>query len=292
MEGLYERKNQNSLPDILDALRFYGGDTREHCSNGYMGRKSKDSIYGDVNAYRTLNALLFEGNKNEQERIWKEGHTLNPEFINRVEETVQVYIDIFTLMKVKKEIFDYNVIGKRVDRVSSVLYYEKGFTQSFFSCSKREFDSEFAGKDGIVLIEVELTPDIPFIDYEKILASNVYSHWDELEILLPPFLNIKLEDVPLTAAETRRIKDKNKKPPLGKHRLKAINFPDYRKTISDSQELLWEQIIDKKKSAAKLLVKLNEKKEEDYGEYICWKEKLQKYLKIEFSRIWYGGGED
>lgn len=131
MESLSE-KDHMPLCKGVDALRFYGGDTRERCSNGYMGRKSRDAMYGDENAYRTLNALLFEGNKNEQERIWKEGHTLNSELIRRVEETVQVYTDIFTLMKVRKEVFDYRVTGKRVDRVSSVVYYKNGFTQSFF----------------------------------------------------------------------------------------------------------------------------------------------------------------
>lgn len=292
MESLSEKENQRISYRQIDALRLYGGDTRVRCSNGYMGTKSKDAIYGDKNAYRTLNALLFESNKNEQERIWKEGHTMNPEFIRRIEETVQVYRDIFTLMKVKNGTFDYHVTGKRIDRVSSVVYYESGFTQSFFSCSKRCFDSEFSRKNGIILIEVELSPNIPFIDYESVLRSNEYTHWDEREILLPPFLNIELEEIPLTIAETRMVRDKEKKPPLGKYQLKTIKFPDYRKAILYSQKLLWQQIIDGKESAAKLLEKMNGKeKEQDYREYICWKEKLQEYLKIEFSQIWYGGGE-
>lgn len=292
MENISEEENQRILFRLIDALRFYGGDTRKRCSNGYMGSKSKDSIYGDENAYRTLNALLFEGNKNEQERIWKEGHTLNPEFIRRVEETVQVYIDIFTLMRIRKETFDCHVIGRRIDRASSVVYYENGFTQSFFSCSKCGFDPEFSRKNGIVLIELQLSSNIPFIDYELVLESNEYTHWDEREILLPPFLNIEIEKIPLTATETRTIRDQNQKPPLGKYLLKTIKFPDYRKIILDSQKLLWQQIIDENESAAQLLEKMNEKeKEQGYRQYISWKEKLQKYLKIEFSNIWYGGSE-
>lgn len=31
---------------------------------------------------------------------------------------------------------------------------------------------------------------------------------------------------------------------------------------------------------------------QDYKEYISWKEIVQMYLKIKFSQIWYGGGED
>ena len=32
-------------------------------------------------------------------------------------------------------------------------------------------------------------------------------------------------------------------------------------------------------------------KTQDYKEYLFWKQKLQIYLKILFSQIWYGGGE-
>ena len=44
--------------------------------------------------------------------------------------------------------------------------------------------------------------------------------------------------------------------------------------------------------AACLLDKMNEGDiEADYEAYILWKETLQKYLKKQFSRIWYGGTE-
>lgn len=88
MEKSLEQESQQLLIRRTDALRFYGGDTRERCSNGYMGRESKDAMYGDKNAYRTLNALLFEGAKNEQERIWTEYHIMNTEFIRRIDETI------------------------------------------------------------------------------------------------------------------------------------------------------------------------------------------------------------
>ena len=77
MEKSFEQESQQLLFRKIDALRFYEGDIRERGSNGYMCRGSQDAMYGDKNAYRTLNALLFEGAKNEQERIWTEGHILN-----------------------------------------------------------------------------------------------------------------------------------------------------------------------------------------------------------------------
>lgn len=277
----------------IDALRLYGGDTRERCSDGSIGAISKDTIYGDKDAYRTLNALLFEGSGNEQERIWEEGHKLNSDFIRRIEETIRIYTDIFTLMKEKQADFADNAIGKRIDRVSSVSYYEDGFTHSFFSASKRGYDSEFSQKNGIVLIETEIVPNTPFIDYEKILTWKQYKNLEELELLLPPFLNIEMKEVPLTVADTERVRDLNGKPPLGKYRLRTIGFPDYRKSISEPEKVLWEQVIRGKERAALLLEKMNEgDRMQDYKEYISWKEIVQMYLKIKFSQIWYGGGED
>lgn len=292
MEKSFEQESQQLLFRKIDALRFYEGDIRERGSNGYMCRGSQDAMCGDKNAYRTLNALLFEGAKNEQERIWTEGHILNTEFIRRIDETVQIYIDIFTLMKEKSIDFDSGVVGRRIERASSITYYENGFTQSFFSCSKSGFDTTFARKRDIVLIEMELSRNVPFIDYEKILLKREYEHLDEREILLPPFLNIEMKEIPLTVSETRRIKDLNKRPPLGKYRLKAVEFPDYRKSILDSEKIMWQQISDGKESAAHLLEMMNKKdKEQDYEEYTSWKGKLHQYLKIQFSNIWYGGDE-
>lgn len=274
----------------LDALRLYGGDARERESDGHIGRISEDTVYGDEEVYRTLNALLFEGIKNEQERIWEEGHKLNPDFLRRIEETIQIYTDIFKLMKENRMNFAGSVIGKRIDRASSLSYYEDGFTHSFFSSSKRGFDSEFAQKYGIVLIETEITSNVPFIDYEKILKLEEYKNMEEREILLPPFLGIDMKKVPFRTVETQKIKDLGGKSPLGKYRLKTTGFPDYRKYISDSEKELWKQIMDGKEAAAHLLEKMNDRdKTQDYNEYIFWKEKVQLYLKIQFSQIWYGG---
>ena len=49
----------------IDALRLYGGDTRERNSDGGIGGNSKDPMYGDKDAYRTLN-------RSEERRVGKE----------------------------------------------------------------------------------------------------------------------------------------------------------------------------------------------------------------------------
>lgn len=291
MEKVLKKEDNQLRFRRIDALRLYGGDTRERCSDGSIGIKSRDHpLYRDEEAYRTLNALLFEGIENEQERICKESHILNPEFIRRIDETVQICTDIFTLMKEESACFDGNIVAKRVERASSVAYYEKGFTQSFVSCSKCGYDEDFSKKSGIVLLEIELTPKVPFIDYEKVLKREEYKNLEEREILLPPFLNIEMKKIPFTASETRRVKDLHGNPPIGKYQIKTLGLPDYCGSVSDSENVLWQQITTEKELAACLLENMDKKDEnQDYTKYIEWKENLHKYLKIRLSKIWYGG---
>lgn len=195
-------------------------------------------------------------------------------------------------MKERSADLDNSVVGKRIDRASSVAYYENGITQSFFSCSKCDYDTIFAQKNGIVLLEIELAPNVPFLDYEKILKRAECKYWEEREMLLPPFLSIEIKEMPLTISETRRVKDLNKKPPLGKYQLKTLGFSDYRRNILDSEKTLWQQITDEKEFSAHLLENMNKKDNaQDYRAYIDWKEKLHKYLKIQLSNIWYEGDE-
>lgn len=88
----------------IDMLRFYEGDIRVRTSGDTLLFKdfSKDpenlqnKLWGDKEAYRTLNALLFDGYNNEQERIQKEGHQLNPVFIELLKETLDIYKGVFS----------------------------------------------------------------------------------------------------------------------------------------------------------------------------------------------------
>lgn len=55
----------------IDMLRFYGGDIHQKnkegeyvITNNLVNPKNKeDMLWGDKDAYRTLNALLFEGRR-------------------------------------------------------------------------------------------------------------------------------------------------------------------------------------------------------------------------------------
>ena len=83
----------------IDMLRFYGGDIHQKnkegeyvITNNLVNPKNKeDMLWGDKDAYRTLNALLFEGIENEKERIYKEKRKLNPVFIELIENTLDIF---------------------------------------------------------------------------------------------------------------------------------------------------------------------------------------------------------
>ena len=171
----------------IDMLRFYGGDIhqknkeREYViTNNLVNPKNKEEmLWGDRDAYRTLNALLFEGIENEKERIYKEKRKLNPVFIELIENTLDIYRGIFAVMCRKKE----NQLSvskvKRVDRKASLMAYLKGHTESFVSCTKGEYDDEFASKNNIILLEIESLENTPYVDYQQVITMQEYCNYDE-----------------------------------------------------------------------------------------------------------------
>ena len=122
----------------VDMLRFYGGDIRERTKDGKVvfGESSRDTLWGDSEAYRTLNALLFDGYENEKERIFKEKKKLKPVFIERLDETLAIYTGVFSMMCLQKEKNISAVKVKRVDRQASLNAYQKSFTGSFVPAQK------------------------------------------------------------------------------------------------------------------------------------------------------------
>lgn len=272
----------------IDMLRFYGGDTRERTDDGILIDTCKDDLWGDKVAYRTLNALLFDGYENEKERIFKEGNRLNPVFIRRIEDTLEIYIGIFKLMCMEKQ---RNVVPfrvRRVDRKKSLNAYEKGCTQSFISCSKKGYGTEFANKNQVILLEVEVSGESPYIDFQQKLTENEYIHYDEEEVLFPPFLPLKIEELVLTKREKKTIKDMHNNLPVGKYLIKPESFPDYRKIIKSSKEELYRRVIQGKEEAAICLEKMNEGDWcSDYQSYVDWKEDLHDYLKLLYSDLLY-----
>lgn len=211
----------------IDMLRFYGGDIHQKnkegeyvITNNLVNPKNKeDMLWGDRDAYRTLNALLFEGIENEKERIYKEKRKLNPIFIELIENTLEIYRGIFAVMCRKKG----NQLSvskiKRVDRKASLMAYLKGYTESFVSCTKGEYDDEFAAKNNIILLEIESLENTPYVDYQQVVTMKEYRNYGEKEVLFPPFLSLKVSEIELTTKDNH-IKDMYGKPPVGKYQLK------------------------------------------------------------------------
>lgn len=284
----------------IDMLRFYEGDIRVRTSGDTLLFKdfSKDSenlqnkLWGDKEAYRTLNALLFDGYNNEQERIQKEGHQLNPVFIELLKETLDIYKGIFSTMCRKKEPMLSAAKVRRVDRKASLSAYEKGHTESFVSCSKGPYGTDFSKKNQVILLEIELPENSPYVDYQQVLQKE-YAKWDEKEVLFPPFLPLDIEEIDLNKKEKLSIHDMHDNPPVGKYLLRLGEFPDYRKTITFSQEELLEKLLLGKDAAVICLQKMNAGQwDEDFQEYVNWKENLHDYLKLVYSDMWYCKKED
>ena len=95
-----------------DLLRFYGGDIKVRTEkNGFQMLYSKerpnatedDWFWGDKDAYRTLNALLFDGYANEKERIFEEHKCLNPCILNELKTQLIFTKEFFGRCVRKKE---------------------------------------------------------------------------------------------------------------------------------------------------------------------------------------------
>lgn len=193
----------------IDMLRFYGGDIHQKnkegeyvITNNLVNPKNKeDVLWGDRDAYRTLNALLFDGIENEKERIYKEKRKLNPVFIELIENTLEIYRGIFAVMCRKKG----NQLSvskvKRVDRKASLMAYLKGHTESFVSCTNGEYDDEFASKNNIILLEIESLENTPYVDYQQVITMQEYCNYDEKEVLFPPFLSLNVSEIELTTKD-------------------------------------------------------------------------------------------
>ena len=181
-----------------------------------------------------------------KERIFKEGNKLNPVFVRRLKDTIKIYTGIFKLMCMEKQKKVSSFRARRVDRKNSLNAYEKGCTQSFVSCSKGGYGTQFANKNKVILLEVEVSGESPYIDFQQKLTEDEYIYYNEQEILFPPFLPLKIEEFALTKGEKKMIKDMHNNPPVGKYLIQPGSFPDYREIIKSSKEELYQRILQGK----------------------------------------------
>lgn len=205
------------------------------------------------------------------------------------EETIRLYCRIFLLMcqnfnSQRRE----EIIAKRIERDSSLALLKKGQTVSFFSASKRGYQQEFAKKDGIVLLEVHIMPNVPYIDFEKVLGVE-YQSIEEQEILLPPFVSVIVQEKTLLPVEQRKIQDIKKEIPRGKYRINMVKFPNFIEKLDEYYLVsqMEKDILAERKTAIDAINVMNQRKwDQDFSAYCLWKKKLQIYLKYRFVEFY------
>ncbi len=215
--------------NTIEAIQFYEGDVKD----------TNDFLYCDSKAYVTFNAMFFEGIENEQIKRQENKH-LNPQFLTRHEE---IYGDhgmchaLFTQMQQELPHPCYQTT--RVERLSDFLEIQKyGRTIAFTSTSLSPFLKEYGDKKGIVLLDFEIPEAIPCINFANALPH--YEKTQEAEVLLPPFITLQIEEVPLLQEETL-ILDQDKKSPVAKYKIKCTGIDE--KVIA-SQPITDEMIQD------------------------------------------------
>ena len=274
---------------MRDALRLYGGDIRVREDNGQLGdRRYRDSFWGDEKAYKTLNALLYPGIDNEFTRISKEKGRLNPIFLRHIHMSMEVYLDIFRLMCQGHRDSGEEIIVKRVERESSLEILKRGQTVSFFSTSRAGYSQSFAEKEGVILLEIHVTSDVPYVDFQEALGEE-YKRMEEREVLLPPFVDFSIQETAMDRASGKSVRDLDGRRPLGRYEIKAKGFSDsgWKPLGAGSPERMRHDLLAGSHMAGEAVEAMNRGEwQQDFSAYITLKKQLREYLRERFFHMW------
>jgi hypothetical protein len=280
-----------------NALRFYQGDIVHYDAESVDDSRYQTAFYQTRGAYQILNMLLYPGIENERTRICLEKKKIPIQLLGNMKELLEVYKNIFSLMckcsfqhKNMEHIHVY-----RKDRIQSMEMIRCHQTVSFLSCSMRdEIDNYFfKNKAGILLLELEISNGIPFVNVNEVLSESVFQ--EQEEILLPPFVQFNEQEMELTEKECM-YRDINQEPPKAKYLLKPVPLQipetvltdEFYDENSDMQGILQEDHII---NAQAVLTKLTtgEIISEDEEERYCkWKQSVQR----EVRRLLYNSGRN
>lgn len=206
----------------LNSLRFYQGDIG-HYDLAVDKEKYKSWFYTTKEAYHILNLLLHPGTESEVARICLEGKNIPIELLRNLEEIIQIYDDIFTVMcKYRKDNIQEEIHIYRKDRMQSMDMVNSGNTFAFTSCAlKDDIDGYFKKKSGILLLELMVPQTIPYVALNDFLKDSRFQ--SQQEVLLPPFM--KFHAVPMSFTEREmKYRDINDELPKAKFMLEAVEM--------------------------------------------------------------------
>ena len=246
----------------LNALRYYVGK-----KDAYPGAPKTSE------AYCTLNTLFYSDTVSERARA-KEGKRLERAFITNDRFLLSLCCDLIKAAITGGEGEPEETVY-RVARKSDVdAMLKEGMTMTFTSTSKNDFLSNYTKKCGLILLEFHIPPNVPRADIVKLIpdAADV----NEAEVLLPPWLPIKLTKCELSERELS-IKDSNGKSPLSKYVVTIGNTmvpPEFfAEAFSEAKAIeAGRRVIDD-------LMKGEDPDPIDESAYIVWKKML--ILKVE-----------
>lgn len=241
----------------INALKFYIGDV---CGT--------NPFYSDSKAYVVLNSLFFPDIYSEKLRS-AEGKYLNPEIIADIPRLLGFYNDLFSLfgkLRLEKAFTSY-----RVERMADFeMCRSLGRTISMTSTSLSEFLDSYRDRRGIALMRFELNEGEHCIDVAKVL--DYYAKPEEREVLIPPFMNLDLQEN-ILADNEKRITDCDGNPPI-------ISVSATLGKVSDI-ESVGNNFVADCRAGIRVYEALNSGKEpenEDILEYSIWKKIFQKQL--------------
>lgn len=272
----------------IDAIRFYQGDIRKRDKDGrILENETNEGFYGTPSAYRTINCLMYEGIENEEERIKEGNGKLVPNLFLEIEKIVEVYSNIYSAM-CKNAFYSEGVKKKivyRTERRVSVDELKKGYTISFTSTSKKDKPEGFLlKKSDLTLLNIVFSPKIPHLDFQKVLGRE-YLFEQQEEILLPPFLEIGLEELELTEEE-KEYRDIYNRPPYAKYLVWVKGVRNSCPEAESTERLPLTE--ERNRKAVEILTKLVGEEaltDEEKEEYCSWKQDVRAVIWKEFRKI-------
>lgn len=279
--------------DELNSLRYYKGAVDQIVLQ--EGKSQKQDFYSIPNAYEVLNMLLYPGISNEQSRIINEKRQIPDEMLDYMPEILKVYEDLATAIYK----YTYSLPEKaavkvhRFDREASLTVLKQGENTAFMSATLAPDLPYFHEKKGLILEEIEAPVMVEHIDVNEVLGQQS-DLAEEKEILFPPFLRLKLEQIELNELE-KSYKDFDGNPPVGKYLVRILgsgtelihvsNAADYEEKLESLRvRILSGAEID---NARKILNAMragqtSESKQE--AMYLAWKNAIQTYVRLVFCK--------